>query len=538
MWGTENLKIIFFTDDDRIEKEENKVVSLSPGIFLGCQTETPANGCRSLRIPRAESGIHFYSIVPSPTSFDRHFQSEKHMHSQESGRARYSVRPAIPKLLLTALIILLVSTSLMACNSKQETPAPTVGSAPTPAPVATSEPETTPGSSEEQTITIGDLPEEHRYYDIVFSGGGAKGIALVGAVRALEEQGVRYNRLIGTSAGTILAVLVAAGFTADELEAAMLERSEDGSIVMASFLETPTSFSEKTIRNSITHDVFLDLIPSFISDEQAEQMATSTTKMLLKVPLFREGFSFIEEGGIYSGDKAAEWLSEQLETKGEGLSEATLAEFHERTQGDFTAVATDATLGEMLILNHRTAPDLPIVEAARMSTAVPFVYQEVEWQPEWGEYLGVDISGHNIVDGGLSSNLAIELVLSLEPEILETMGGAPNREHVIGLFLDQNLAWKGYDTVNENEQQSENPLGRHLLGVKDRFMHILDTMLRSHDHFIANTHPDNVCHIPVKGYTTMDFHLSEEKMELLVDAGEDAMRQCLEENLAQHIIRE
>ena len=54
--------------------------------------------------------------------------------------------------------------------------------------------------------------------DGVFSGGGIKGFAYVGAMQALEERGITFKRVAGTSAGAILATFVAAGFNAEELE--------------------------------------------------------------------------------------------------------------------------------------------------------------------------------------------------------------------------------------------------------------------------------------------------------------------------------
>ena len=103
--------------------------------------------------------------------------------------------------------------------------------------------------------------QDEESYDVVFSGGGAKGIALIGAVREMEEQGITYNRLVGTSAGTIIAVLLAVGYDADELEAAMAERADDGSIIMSTFLEVPESFDDEVVRDSLTYLLLNDLTP-------------------------------------------------------------------------------------------------------------------------------------------------------------------------------------------------------------------------------------------------------------------------------------
>lgn len=51
----------------------------------------------------------------------------------------------------------------------------------------------------------------------IFEGGGAKGIAHVGALAALERSGLQLAGFAGTSAGAIVAALAAAGYTAEEL---------------------------------------------------------------------------------------------------------------------------------------------------------------------------------------------------------------------------------------------------------------------------------------------------------------------------------
>jgi len=51
----------------------------------------------------------------------------------------------------------------------------------------------------------------------VFKGGGAKGIAYAGALQAVEERGLRFGAVAGTSAGAMTATLVAAGFSAADV---------------------------------------------------------------------------------------------------------------------------------------------------------------------------------------------------------------------------------------------------------------------------------------------------------------------------------
>ncbi len=57
----------------------------------------------------------------------------------------------------------------------------------------------------------------YEFENLVFEGGGVKGLAFCGALEVLEEKDVMKNikRLVGSSAGAITAGLLACGYTAD-----------------------------------------------------------------------------------------------------------------------------------------------------------------------------------------------------------------------------------------------------------------------------------------------------------------------------------
>src|SRR5690349_2716419 len=61
-----------------------------------------------------------------------------------------------------------------------------------------------------------------RKVDAVFEGGGVKGIALIGAAQAVEEAGYAFENLAGTSAGAIVATLLAAGYSSAELRTILM----------------------------------------------------------------------------------------------------------------------------------------------------------------------------------------------------------------------------------------------------------------------------------------------------------------------------
>jgi NTE family protein len=51
---------------------------------------------------------------------------------------------------------------------------------------------------------------------LVLSGGGARGIAHLGIIKALQEMGLAFDQISGTSAGAIVGALIAQGYTPDE----------------------------------------------------------------------------------------------------------------------------------------------------------------------------------------------------------------------------------------------------------------------------------------------------------------------------------
>lgn len=52
---------------------------------------------------------------------------------------------------------------------------------------------------------------------LALAGGGVKGAAHIGAIRALEEEKIKFNYVGGTSSGSIVACLYAAGFNSNEM---------------------------------------------------------------------------------------------------------------------------------------------------------------------------------------------------------------------------------------------------------------------------------------------------------------------------------
>jgi predicted acylesterase/phospholipase RssA len=361
-------------------------------------------------------------------------------------------------------------------------------------------------------------------YDLVFEGGGAKGMVFVGAYEEFIGRGHTFGRLLGTSAGAITAALLAAGYTPEEMLGALTEK-ENGKSVFTGFMGEPAPFTEEEIRASairtLLRNVNLKLLPGFIEDRLDDVIAEA----LAENPGARHFFAFVERGGWFAADRFVAWLKTKLDSGPwkdgrRQFSGMTMARFFAATQVELSVVASDTSAGRLLVLNHRTAPDCPVVWAVRMSMSIPLVWNEVIWAAEWGAYLGRMLTGHAVVDGGVLSNFPIELFISDEPQVTKLMGPKQDAA-VLGLLIDESLpvppvARNRGILVDVDVKPGE-------LRTVQRITRLIDTMTGAHDKMVIEEFDHLVARLPAAGYGTTEFDMSDERREALVKAGRDAM---------------
>lgn len=70
-----------------------------------------------------------------------------------------------------------------------------------------------------------ERPSRHKCVGLVLSGGGARGFAHIGVLRALERAGAQFDVVAGTSMGAILGAMYAGGRSADEIYEIALKTS-------------------------------------------------------------------------------------------------------------------------------------------------------------------------------------------------------------------------------------------------------------------------------------------------------------------------
>ncbi|RIK37913.1 MAG: hypothetical protein DCC55_22785 [Chloroflexi bacterium] len=363
-------------------------------------------------------------------------------------------------------------------------------------------------------------------YDLVFEGGGAKGMVLVGAYEVFVELGHTHGRLLGTSAGAITAALIAAGYTPQEMLAALSEQ-ENGRSVFSGFLGAPAPFDEATLRVGALRTFFSGLDFKFIPNIIEDRLKDQVVQALAQNSRTRNLVAFVERGGWYAADRFVTWLQNKLDSgvrngQPRRFSAMTLQQFFDATGVELSLIAADTTGARLLVLNHETAPQCPLVWAVRMSMSIPLLWDEVVWREEWGTYQGRPMAGHTIVDGGLLSNFAIELFISDQPQVTAIMG--PKRaDPVLGLLIDDNLevpAPRGL-LVDVTIRPEE-------LRTVQRIRSLIDTVTSAHDKMVIEAFEHLVVRLPAAGYGTTEFDMSEPRRNALVDAGRVAMRDYLD----------
>ncbi len=363
-------------------------------------------------------------------------------------------------------------------------------------------------------------------YDLVFEGGGAKGMVFVGAMQEFEARGNTYKRLLGTSAGAITAALLAAGYTSEEMMQALMEKGADGHSVFNTFMARPGPFEKAKVLAGETlaflAAVKFPIIPGLFK----KTIFNIAAGLIATDPALANPYSFLEYGGWYSADHFVTWLQTRLDNgtyKGQPrmFSKMTLKEFFDATQTDLSVVASDTTAGEMLVLNHRTAPDVPLVWAVRMSMSIPLLWQEVLWQPEWRKYLDSDMikpANHAIVDGGLLSNFPIELFVSKDEEVQNLMGTDPG-DQVLGLLIDETLPVNG----SQAAAAAAASVSLFQAPAVRRIANLVNTATSAHDKMVIDAYEKIVVRMPAMGYGTTEFDMPDQKREILVNAGCEAM---------------
>ena len=186
------------------------------------------------------------------------------------------------------------------------------------------------------------------FTNLVFEGGGVKGIAYAGALKVLEDRNVlsQITKTAGTSAGAISATLVSMKYTASEVD-------------------------------KIVNDT------NFASFEDHKGILQIATKY-----------------GLYRGNAFLNWMKLQITNKGIP-ADVTFKDFVEKHNClDLHVFATDLNTHKVKEFSNRSTPNTIVAEAVRASMSIPLFFEAFQFSNN-------NPDNHLYVDGGTVYNYPI-----------------------------------------------------------------------------------------------------------------------------------
>ncbi|MDQ1395244.1 MAG: hypothetical protein QOG64_503 [Acidimicrobiaceae bacterium] len=301
--------------------------------------------------------------------------------------------------------------------------------------------------------------------DLVLEGGGVKGIGLVAAIAALEQEGYTFHRVGGTSAGAIVGALVAAGMPVSRLQ---------------------------TIMREVDYCKFRD----------------ATRLDRLGPP--GKALSLLTARGIYKGDYVRDWVADRLaELNVRTFADLAIDDPHSSLPPEkaFRLVVhtSDVTKGELVRLPWDYArygldpATQSVADAVRASMSIPFFYRPAT--------IGAAKLRSTCVDGGMLSNFPID--------VFDRTDGKAPRWPTFGIKL----------SAKPEANRDVKPV-RGVLGLG---LAMIATMMNFHDqmHLDDPSVLARTMFVDTMGIKATDFDIDSTKQDALAANGEEAARAFL-----------
>jgi len=311
----------------------------------------------------------------------------------------------------------------------------------------------------------------NEFRNLVFEGGGVKGVAYGGALKQLQAMGVlqKVRRVAGTSAGAIIGTLIAVGHDADEL----------------------TDILESTDYRQFQDPDWGDI---------------------------REVWRFWREFGWSKGEAFLKWIGDLIKDK-TGDREITFGRLkvlqeqlgHERIKELWT-VGANLTERRSEHFSWETTPKMPVRDAARVSMSLPFLFRSVRSRFK-----------HDVlVDGGMLENYPLNIFdrrkflfdkangdeVDYHPDLdyvfnHETLGF---RLHTEKEYLFDTRGWGADPPKIENIVE----FSRSILNI------VTEEEARTHLH---ENDWNRTVYIDALGVRATDFHIDQAKVRALIHSG-------------------
>ena len=320
----------------------------------------------------------------------------------------------------------------------------------------------------------------YHFKNLVFEGGGVKGIAYVGALEVLEKEGILKNikRVAGTSAGAMVAVLVGLGYTPSEISDILW------GLNFQNFLDEDFGFARDTNR-------------------------------------------LINEYGWYKGDFFRNLMADYIKDK-TGNGEITFGELAKNKKfRNIYLIGTDLSTSYSRVFCFEHTPEVRVADAARISMSIPLFFRAVQ---------NINNDHHVYVDGGLLDNYPIKVFDRVKyileesnirrTEYYEKTNKSLRRKRgqIDDYVYNKETLGFRLDTKEEIEKfldpDSELPIKNDIKTIFSYSKALVTTLIDFQNN--VHLHSDDwqrTIYIDSKNVGAVDFEISDAKKRLLVESG-------------------
>ena len=233
-------------------------------------------------------------------------------------------------------------------------------------------------------IVLAQTPLNRKRVGVVLSGGGAKGTAHVRALKVIEEAGIPIDVVVGTSMGSIVGGLYAAGYTTDQLDS--LITSQD----WINLLTDAESRDDKKLSDKMVSDKYI------------------VTVGFEKSPLE------LIEGGVLKGNKIGKLFSDLTVGYHDSID-------FQKLPIPFACVSVDIVKNKEIVFKSGI-----LAECMRCSMSIPGVFSPIKK------------NGMVLVDGGLANNFPVDVAKEMGADVVigVNVGGKDKSADEINTTLD------------------------------------------------------------------------------------------------------
>lgn len=356
-----------------------------------------------------------------------------------------------------------------------------------------------------------------RKTNLVFQGGGVKGVAYLGALKVLDSQGILegVDRVGGTSSGAIVGMLLGLGYSVNEMQ------THFASIDFKKWLDSDWSMPYNMVKTGAVSGMY-----------KGEEFH-SWVKAMVAIKAGSPDATFEDIATMYKKAKEGDLKFFRDKFPEPGRAEEIMANAKNFREMHFMTTRLN---GGAEIMSHEATPDVAVADAVRASMSIPFFFRAHQ------------IKGRLYVDGSAVSNYPVTMFddirykdkprfkplreVKIEDDeymhrhaVEQNLAPVYENESTLGFKLDNTDGIAGKLNVisrevnkKDNAKAEKEPEIKGIVSYVTRLGGILASSQQAYAHMYGGEQP-RTCYINSLGVRTTNFKITDDEKKYLMASG-------------------